>query len=161
MWNWVVFSSGQKWTFRIVFTCFLNCYVLYFSPMQSSFCNLSSNGSSILFFCNGRLILSLEQTSLFKLFSQYLSKESKIFFYFFCLCPRRFFQSVMMKINTIPESLVKEYSVASRRKIVKKVENHTASIRSVYFRINEIEKERFKRKKETLGKTKWIFVVII
>lgn len=68
---------------------------------------------------------------------------------------------MMMKINTIPESLVKEYSVASRRKIVKKVENHTASICSVYFRMNEIEKERFKRKKEALGKTNWIFVVII
>lgn len=68
---------------------------------------------------------------------------------------------MMMKINTIPESLVKEYSVASRRKMVKNVENHTASIRSVYFRINEIEKERFKRKKEALGKKNWIFVVII
>lgn len=33
----------------------------------------------VFFFCNGRLILSLEQTSLFKLFSQYLSKERKIF----------------------------------------------------------------------------------
>ena len=45
--------------------------------------------------------------------------------------------------------------------MVKKVENHTASICSVYFRMNEIEKERFKRKKEALGKTNWIFVVII
>lgn len=89
--NWVVFSSGQKWTFRIVFTCFFNCYVLYFSPMQSSFCNLSSNGSSILFFCNGRLILSLEQTSLFKLFSQYLSKERKIFLNFFLFMSKKVF----------------------------------------------------------------------
>lgn len=91
MWNWVVFSSGQKWTFRIVFTCFFNCYVLYFSPMQSSFRNLSSNGSSILFFCNGRLILSLEQTSLFKLFSQYLSKERKIFLNFFFFMSKKVF----------------------------------------------------------------------
>ena len=37
----------------------------------------------VFFFCNGRLILSLEQTSLFKLFSQYLSKERKIKFFLF------------------------------------------------------------------------------
>lgn len=108
----------------------------------------------VFFFCNGRLILSLEQTSLFKLFPQYLSKERKI------LSKKVFpISDDENKYNT----WIFGKGIFGRKQAQngQKVENHTASIRSVYFRINEIEKERFKRKKEALGKTNWIFVVII